>query len=292
VVKSTLSPKELARAIGVSESSLKRWADRGVIQVNRTAGGHRRISIPEAIRFIRESGADLVDPRILGLAEVAPSADLPARGAESERLFELLQAGNGNGARGMILSLYLSGWSVADICDGPLREALQRVGELWKHDSAGIFIEHRATDICIQAANQLRLLLPPADPGLVAVGGAPAGDPYLLPSLLASAVLAAEGYSATNLGPDTPYESLLLAATENEAKLVWLSLSGDHDLSATREAVLGLGIQLAEGGAHLVVGGRGAKELRLPPQAKILVGASLGELVAFARGIRQGLVTD
>jgi hypothetical protein len=69
-------------------------------------------------------------------------------------------------------------------------------------------------------------------------------------------------------------------------------VSGDHDLATTREAVLGLGIQLAEEGAHLVIGGRGAKELRLPPQAKILVGGSLGELVAFARGIRQGLVSD
>ncbi|HEX9106572.1 MAG TPA: MerR family DNA-binding transcriptional regulator, partial [Longimicrobiales bacterium] len=50
---SYLSPRELAEAVGVSESSLKRWADRGVLAVERTAGGHRRIPLGEAVRFIR-----------------------------------------------------------------------------------------------------------------------------------------------------------------------------------------------------------------------------------------------
>ena len=54
-MKSVLSPKELAAAIGVSESTLKRWADDGLIVFSRTAGGHRRIRLAEAIRFIREN---------------------------------------------------------------------------------------------------------------------------------------------------------------------------------------------------------------------------------------------
>ena len=54
-MKPLLSPRELAQAIGVSESSLKRWADAGQIRVARTAGGHRRISIADAVRFIREA---------------------------------------------------------------------------------------------------------------------------------------------------------------------------------------------------------------------------------------------
>ena len=40
-----LSPRELAEAVGVSESSLKRWADRGRVHVHRTEGGHRRIPV-------------------------------------------------------------------------------------------------------------------------------------------------------------------------------------------------------------------------------------------------------
>lgn len=38
------SPKEVAQRLGVSESSVKRWLDQGVVPVLRTAGGHRRVS--------------------------------------------------------------------------------------------------------------------------------------------------------------------------------------------------------------------------------------------------------
>ena len=69
-MKAALSPKNLAQAIGISESSLKRWADDGQIRVMRTAGGHRRIAVEEAVRFIREIGIPLVQPDALGLGKL------------------------------------------------------------------------------------------------------------------------------------------------------------------------------------------------------------------------------
>ena len=66
-MKQLLSPKDLARATGVSESSLKRWADSGRLECTRTAGGHRRIPLAEAVRFIRESSISVVDPSMLGI---------------------------------------------------------------------------------------------------------------------------------------------------------------------------------------------------------------------------------
>ena len=60
--KSLLTPKELAEAIGASESSIRRWVDTGDIRVARTAGGHRRITLSEAIRFIRQIEAPVVRP--------------------------------------------------------------------------------------------------------------------------------------------------------------------------------------------------------------------------------------
>src|SRR5215204_6409591 len=63
-----LTTKDLAEAIGASESSLRRWTDSGAIKTARTPGGHRRIPRGEAIRFIRETRATVVRPEILGLA--------------------------------------------------------------------------------------------------------------------------------------------------------------------------------------------------------------------------------
>ena len=69
-MKTLLSPRELADAIGASESSLKRWTDGGLIVATRTAGGHRRIPLAEAIRFIRETAQPVVRPEILGLGDI------------------------------------------------------------------------------------------------------------------------------------------------------------------------------------------------------------------------------
>ena len=65
------SPKQVARAIGVSESTLKRWCDSGLISMTKTAGGHRRIEIEAVVRFLRQSGRELVAPELLGLPVTA-----------------------------------------------------------------------------------------------------------------------------------------------------------------------------------------------------------------------------
>lgn len=301
-MKQVLSPKELAQAIGVSESSLKRWADDGLIRATRTGGGHRRIPIAEAIRFLRETEATLVHPEILGLPDVeAVSGGLPAREDEADRLHTYLRGGHVREARGLVLSMYLEGRSVAEICDGPVRLALQRIGDLWRHGPEGIFIEHRATEICAQAINQLRATFPACEStsgasadaqadtearAPVATGGAPAGDSYLLPSLMAAASLEAEGFRAINLGPNSPAEALLLAARHHRADLVWLSASAEDlraaDLSGQVEALLA---GLDELGLSLIIGGSALQRIQPPSSPSLHIGHSMAELVAFAKGI-------
>ncbi|MDH3584128.1 MAG: hypothetical protein OER86_07925, partial [Phycisphaerae bacterium] len=193
----SLSPRQLGEALGVSESSLKRWANDGRIEVSRTAGGHRRIPLESAVRFIRQSGLPVVKPQLLGLPDLAhtssPSTD------SATPLQSALESGRAAEARAIVLSAYLGGETISSLCDGPIHSAMNRIGELWEHGDQGIFIEHRATDICLQALNQVRGLLGPAPPGApVAVGGAPATDPYALPSLMAATTLASRGWSEMN----------------------------------------------------------------------------------------------
>ena len=77
-----LSPKDLADAIGVSESSLKRWTDAGRIRASRTDGGHRRIALEDAVRFIREAGVPVVRPELLGMPEMAAAQQDNAPGPD------------------------------------------------------------------------------------------------------------------------------------------------------------------------------------------------------------------
>ena len=283
-----LSPKDLARSLGMSESSVKRWVDDGALTATRTAGGHRRIALSEAVRFVRQSGNAVVRPELLvglgSLAQVAPydSTDLQEVG---ERFFALLERDDAPAARSLLLGLYVSGWPVAAICDGPMRFALEKIGTLWQHGEAGIFLEHRATDTCVRALAEMRTLFSaPSTDAPSALGAAPGGDPYIIPSMMAAAVLADVGYRDHNLGPDAPITALRQAADHYLPRIVWLAMSVSPSDDRQANALIEFGGRLASRGATLIVGGRGAPTPA--PEAGILKIHSMGELAAFARGAR------
>lgn len=278
-----LSPRDLARSLDVSESSVKRWVDNGALTARRTAGGHRRIALEEAVRFVRESGVPLVRPELLlGAAATTVHADAAEAG---RRFFELLEADDAPAARAMLMALYASGWPVAAICDGPMRYALERIGTLWHDDPAGITVEHRATDTCVRALAELRALFTPAaSDAPVAIGGAPSGDPYLLPSMMAAAVLADLGYRDHNLGANTPFEALTQAVDRYQPRVAWVAISVPDRDGQQRVRLADLAASLAARGAALVVGGRHAPSL--PPSSGVLRARSMAELTAFARGVR------
>jgi excisionase family DNA binding protein len=277
-----LSPRGLARAVGVSESSVKRWADEGALRTVRTAGGHRRIPVADAIRFVRDSRLDLLHPESLGLPVMPVGA--PAGSAEG---FEaLLLEGRSAEAIGVLVAAYMDGASVAALCDGPIRHAMGHIGELWREREDGVFVEHQATAICMQAMWQLRALQPAPDGGARAVGGAVAGDASLLPSLMAATVLAAEGFHATNLGADTPVRSLLDGVAAHDPSLVWLSVNHPVDPEELRDYVDQLVGGLDGRDVQCVVGGREAAGAAVPPSPRLLVVSSMAELAALARGMR------
>lgn len=289
-MKPLLSPRDLAQAIGVSESSIKRWVDNGQIQATKTAGGHRRIPINEAVRFLRETQAALVRPEALGLTDVALLlGSEPTQEAEADRLYEHLRQGQADAARGLILSMYLNGRSVAHIVDGPLFSSFRRLGELWREDEAGIFWEHRATEIGISAISRLRMIIPPRpDDGPSAVGAAPTGDPYILPTLCAAAVLESQGLNAVNLGADTPIHSLLLAARAVRARLIWLSISVLAEPEQLQKELHSLAAALSDPTIPIIIGGSQTGRLSLPDRAPFHIGSSMGELEAMVKGLRVG----
>ena len=51
--RKTLTSKEAARLLGVSEASVKRWADGGLLPSAKTAGGHRRFRPEDVATFRR-----------------------------------------------------------------------------------------------------------------------------------------------------------------------------------------------------------------------------------------------
>lgn len=288
IAKTLLTPRDLADAIGASESSVRRWVDEGRIGVSRTEGGHRRIPLAEAVQFLRRTGTPLVRPEILGFPEVASTrAHHHDLDSAAHALFSALHDGDCPAARGLIVSLYLSGTSLPQLFDGPIRQALHQLGELWLHSEQGILIEHRAVDICMQALNQIRLMLnPPATNAPIALGGAPSGDPYTIPSLMATLLLSEMGYRNINFGPDLPVKLLADAAEQEQARLIWVSVSALAPSVHLYSELRSLALRVARQRTHVVVGGRSLPPAIPAAPPNLHVAITMAELAAFAQGLR------
>jgi methanogenic corrinoid protein MtbC1 len=247
---------------------MKRWIDAGEVAAARTAGGHRRVSRREAVRFIRERGFPLADLAALRMPELAGVPRAAASGTvTAQALIEAFRADEAGRARALVVAEYVRGESVADLCDGLMRETLHRIGKWWREQDRveGIGVEHEVTDTFIHALGQIRSLVAVPGPNApVAVGGAIAGDPYIIPSLMAATVLEDLGFDVTNLGPDTPAEVLAATAQRRNADLVWCSVSTDASLDALRREGKELVSHFTETGVRVIVGGRKAKEDVLP----------------------------
>lgn len=286
VQKLFLSPRDLAAAIGVSESSLKRWADAGTLPTSRTAGGHRRIAVPDAVRFIRETRCGLARPELLGFQELRPAQGRPAAGVEAEaRLVAAFGREDPAEARAVLLGEFLGGRSIASIVDGPLRGALASVGELWHAGADGILVEHRAVDTAVHALSTMRSSIPePPATAPLAIGGAVPGDPYILPSLAAAVVLSEAGFRTVNLGPDLPTAALVAAAERSYPAIVWRTASAAVAPSALADDVAAIARAVAPWAGQVAIGGRTCGDLR-SAGTRVHVMSSMQDLFDFARAV-------
>ncbi|MBX3386145.1 MAG: excisionase family DNA-binding protein [Phycisphaeraceae bacterium] len=286
-MRNDLSPKELASVIGISESSLKRWVDEGRLTASRTAGGHRRIPLYEAIRFIRDTNATIADPELLGFTDLShDQVRAVLEGHADVALKEALEAGRANEARGLILACHLKMRSVAHLCDGPIAFAMHRLGELWLHSERGVMVEHRAVEIVIEAIHHIRSSMQPTQPEApIAIGGGAEGDPYVLPSLLAATTLREVGFRDVPLGPNTPMRSLADAAREHNPRLIWVSMSTDEGRDRSMEGLRELSVVAENLNAVLAVGGRAVFAKLLPEDVKAVQISTMAELASLGRGV-------
>lgn len=280
-----VTPKQLADALGVSASSVKRWADAGELLVARTAGGHRRIKVSEAFRFARQRGLSLIAPEHLGVGlEQAPGASGGVHIGVSD-LRAILERGDEAGTVRAITSHRTAGVRLARIADDLVASALVPIGELWHDDAAGIAVEHLATKGCYRAVQRMQELIPePADDAPLALGAAFHGDQHGLGSLLCAAVLADQGWNAVDLGNTLPTAALLRYLEHRSPSLIWLSATNIVRRRAAHDAFMSI-LDVADiKDAVVVIGGQGADSLPTDePRCYRLT--TMAELEAFAHGL-------
>jgi methanogenic corrinoid protein MtbC1 len=287
-----LSPKELALVIDASESSIKRWVDKGGIQADISDGGHRHIRVEHAVDYIRQNRLTVKRADLLGFPDVnALMNDGDIHAIDPLKFMGFLTNGDAKKARGYILKLYLQGFEIPEICDLAIEPAMEQIGELWQHDESGISIEHHATDICIQAVTALRMIFHSQKNAPVALGCALEGDPYLIPTLCVSTVLLSEGYNAINLGPDTPVRSLESAVVMHNPLIVWFSVTSKL-LPKNIHKVLEAYVQyLSAKKIRVFIGGQNSSAVQNLNAPNIFYGNNMTEMAAFLKGMKNAAIT-
>lgn len=243
-----VSPKQLAQAIQVSESSVKRWCDQGVIATVRTAGGHRRIPVVDALRFLRDRDHPLEYRGGAGLPLPSGRRRLPLEQA-AESFRHALLTGDEAAARRIVLDLLATptseGAGIAEFkgpdtllgrlaADAPLTAVLEQVmtpalheiGRLWSCGAAEVYQERRSCEISLRILHEVRRLLPPPRlPVGLAMGATPEGDVYQVASAMVELVLHRGGWETIALGTALPFGTLQAALRQYRPRLFWLSVS-------------------------------------------------------------------
>jgi excisionase family DNA binding protein len=227
----TLSTEQVARLLNVTVSTIKRWADEGIIACVKTPGGHRKFELSEITRFAEVQGMKLSGATPPPLAEdQLEQLQLGIHAQNYHRvanlfLEEALQ-GDREGLYQLLLYVTKHHISFATIADEIIRPALAQIGERWHQGALEVSHEHRASEAISEGLIRLAPeLYRKASNGLTAVCACAEGEqPEICLRFMAYA-LELDGWTVHFLGANTPFDTITSFARAMEPELVCLSLS-------------------------------------------------------------------
>lgn len=261
IAAANLTTKDVARLLLVSEATVKRWADDGLLLPKKTVGGHRRFSVQSIARLRREQG---MAPDALSPTKRTRKKMVPGRLPSAESFSELLLSDNEAEATAQLIDAYLQNHALATIFDTTITDAMHRVGDLWFNGTITIADEHLATRVMLSALQKLRgIVVPGQATGLKAVSCGIEGDLHELPIHLAEIIFESEGWNISNLGPNTPLFSLRDMVAQKKPDLVCISARSivDLDRATTEYAQLRKIVERING--TTVLGGEAFRDLNL-----------------------------
>lgn len=292
-----LTSKEAARVLGVSEASVKRWADSGLLPMEKTAGGHRRFRPEDIARVLRASFREEERPALSQRSAArihTQPAEVPelTHGREAalvEETFRMLLEGRDEELSALLVNLHLHGLSAARIADSFLCVAMRRIGDLWYRGELSIAQEHVATRTATVALKGLEeVLTAVAGRGqrMLALCSSVEEDFHELPIRLAMLTLEAAGFEVFNLGTSTPFSALTETLERFCPHLVCVSSTVLRGLDRAAREYAEFYSTARRSHTRVVLGGAGFSDalvrVRLPAD---LHAESFGQLEEFVKGL-------
>ncbi len=255
-----LTTKEVARLCRVSDATVKRWEDAGLLHSERTSGGHRRFRADEIVRFQREQNLGLKkchgDESVVSVATRSEN-----KHSDGSPLFKALIAGCEEAAANLLIGEYLEGRTLSEIFDDFVCPAMRSVGDLWLKGKLTISQEHLATRTAQNSIYKLRnSLTVPKMTDKLAVCCAIEGDFHELPAYLAQITIENAGWEVLNFGANTPLKCLAKEISRHAPQVICLSATIITDVESLARDYRCFAGRVAKLEIPIILGGRVFKE--------------------------------
>lgn len=276
---------DVARLCRVSDATVKRWEEAGILRSERTRGGHRRFRPEEVARFQREQGLGLKQTH--GDESVKRTANRTRENkihSDSTFLRSLIEGGE-EAAANFLITQHLEGKPLTKIIDSSICPAMREVGELWHREEISVTQEHLATRTAIAAIYKLRNALPIPDmKNSLAMCCAMEGDLHELPTILAQIAIENEGFEVINFGASTPLYCMADEVVQHAPDIVCISATVINDLERLTRDYKDFRERTANLKIPILLGGRVFKDEDLRRRFKSeFYARSFTDIAEFAR---------
>lgn len=264
--KTILSTADVARLFHVTETTVKRWADEGMLRCQKTPGGHRRFDIRSVVEFAEKNNLEPVGALDLsdhdGLALRIQAAVLERDFAELTRAFVEKSLSPDRCDLFHYLSyLYEHRFQVWEIFDEIIRPGMCEIGNRWQRGEIGINHEHRASYETIDAMAKLQAQIMVKPPnGKAALLACVGEEPHEIGLRCISYLLESEGWATHYLGARMPVAAIVGAVQDLKPSLICLSVTQKPTQWDWVLELRQLTRSLCRCGCHIILGGRAIGE--------------------------------
>lgn len=266
-----VSTRQAATLLGVHESSIKRWCNAEELPCSYTAGGHRRIELPDVLSFARSQDLECsllpfgTDALMVwnGANELrlGRNADVLAvkmkewlLHAESERLFGLMR---------LCRSLEIP---YARLFDRLIARVMADIGEAWARGAFEIGDEHRMSESLMDVLYGLMSQMSGVpvrsngQPTRTAIVGCGPLEDHATGAMMVRILLMDRGWKVIYLGRNVPEEDLVLYQRRHRAELIAVSMSSQRTTAELRDFVRNVtSLRREDAPFNLAIGGSGVK---------------------------------
>lgn len=259
-----LTTREVARICRVSDATVKRWASAGLIDSEKTKGGHRRFRAEEVATFQSKNGLGLSNQSgDISLVTALDRSRIRKEHGGTE-VFNSLICGCEEEVANHLIKHVLDGVSIEAVFDEVLCPELNRIGRLWMEGKISVAEEHLASRTVLYALYKLRKVIPASESNhKLAICCGIEGDHHALPTDFARLVFETYGWTVLNFGPNTPLFSATIEIKKNKPELLCLSATLIENLDRVTNDFSDLVSVARSNNCKIIVGGRGFADERI-----------------------------